>query len=127
MKRSELRRGRRRKATDRERSEAWARHAQSKPCALCGSRLVQGHHVITQQELRRIARSKGLDVDRLLWDRRNCLALCQRHHDAHHSWSHRLTLDLVLAKCPKVAQFARELDLEWWLERNYPNNGEAAA
>lgn len=114
------RRRRRLVVGDRERSEAWARYAHSKPCAVCGAARTQGHHVITKQQLRRWASAEGFEVDRLLWDVRNCLALCERHHAAHHSWARRLTLSFVLKHCPKVHQFACELGLLWWLEREYP-------
>jgi hypothetical protein len=107
-------------AIDKARAEAWAHHARSKTCAVCGSERVQGHHVVTKQQLRKVARAEGLDAGRVLWDLRNCLALCERHHAAHHSWARRLTLSFVLDHCPKVAQFARELGSDWWLEKEYP-------
>ncbi len=40
---------------------------------------VQAHHVITQQQLRKL----GLDV--LLWDPANGAAVCERHHRRHHN------------------------------------------
>lgn len=56
----------------RQRSEAWAHHARSKPCAVCGSQQVEGHHVITAQQLRRWAAAEGFEIDRILYDLRNC-------------------------------------------------------
>jgi hypothetical protein len=105
----------------RQRAEAWAHHARSRSCAVCGSLFVVGHHVITKQQLRHWARTKRLDSDQILYDVRNCLSLCDGCHADHHSWARRLTLPFVLKHCPKLHQFASELGLVWWLERNYPD------
>lgn len=107
--------------------EAWARRARSKTCAVCGAANPRGHHVITQQQLRKTASEQGLDFERLRWDTRNLLALCDRHHMAHHNRTHPVPLWLLSQRCPKVFQFARELDLVWWLERTYPDTERSAA
>lgn len=109
---------------DRQASEAWAKAARTKTCALCKAKGVEGHHVITQQQLKAWAREQDRYgwqelFERVRWDRRNLLPLCQRHHDAHHNASHRLALRIVREACPKIDQFARELGLGWWLERTY--------
>lgn len=128
MKRSPLKRKRHARTIDRLAGEAWAHRARSKVCALCGARNPQGHHVITQQQLRKTAAELGLEFERLRWDTRNFLALCNRHHDAHHSRRHPVSWSVLVTECPKVVQFARELDLVWWLERTYPGaESEAAA
>lgn len=120
-----LRRRARRPSTNREAAEAWARGLRGQSCACCGRRPIFGHHVITQQQLRRHARAQGLDLQALLWDERNRLALCEACHLGHHrsmlpTPSGRLRRGLLRQACPGVFDFARELELEWWLEREYP-------
>ena len=105
---------------DREAAAAWARRARSKQCVLCGAHNPQGHHLITQQRLRLSAAELELDFQKLRWDTRNFLPLCPRHHAGHHSKMHPISLNIVLAESPKVIQLARELDLVWWLSREYP-------
>lgn len=116
----------RRAELEQKRSEAWARGVQSKPCVICGARGVHAHHVITKQQLRKVARQHGLDVERLLWDTRNRLAVCPRHHAAHHARSHTIPLLVIEQHSPKVFQLARELELTWWLEREYPTTRKEA-
>jgi hypothetical protein len=118
MKRTPLKR-RHKRQIDRQASEAWAKHARAKTCALCRSAAVEGHHVITQQALRQNAQANGYEFERVRWDFRNCLPLCRRHHEAHHNASHRLSLRVVRKACPKIDQFAREVGLAWFLERTY--------
>ena len=105
---------------NRAASEAWARGVRTKRCALCGANGVHGHHIITQQQLRIAAFSLRLDFERLRWDTRNRLALCPRHHAAHHARSHPVPWVVLEQHAPKVFQFAREIGLEWWLEAMYP-------
>lgn len=85
------------------------------PCVLRGVTLcsgkVRGHHIITQAALR----SRGL-FDRM-WDRRNRMALCDRHHGRHHSGIERVPFDHVTAA---AQAFAYELGLTYLLERYYP-------
>jgi hypothetical protein len=82
----------------------------------------EAHHIITQQQLKLVARTHGLglDLDRILYDQRNRLWVCRRHHGAHHSSAKPIPWRIVERHAPKVKQFARELGLEWWLERTYP-------
>lgn len=116
----------RRRIVDREASEAWARGVHGKGCIVCGARPSQGHHVITQQALRRHAADRDMDAQRLLWDRRNRVPVCAICHHAHHAWTRRLPLSLVERHAPRVRQFARELGLEWLLDREYPAERRAA-
>lgn len=91
------------------------------PCAVCGStRGIAGHHVVTQQELGHVAAEQGRDLDRLLWDQRNRLALCEGCHAAHHSRARPVPLTILFHRCPGVFDFAEEIDRSWWLERTYP-------
>lgn len=118
-------RRRARRVTNRYAAEAWARGIRGKPCAICGRGPSQGHHVVTQAQLRTIARSKSLDLQSLLWDHRNRLAVCEACHFAHHQARRRIPLAVLRRHCPKVFQFARELDVEWWLDREYPRESAA--
>jgi 5-methylcytosine-specific restriction endonuclease McrA len=119
---------------DRYASEAWHKAAVSKCCAQCGAkpksgRLIQGHHVIKKQVLER--RCKELYGDQWLehyvhieWDRRNLLPLCERCHRRHHDAFRRLPRQLIEEHCRKINQFARELGLEWWLDREYSSSSD---
>ena len=102
----------------------WYRRARTSKCALCGTdRLVKGHHVITQQEIGKVTRSRGLDYERYRWDQRNFLPLCEDCHIRHHSRMAPVGLVVILASCPKIMEFAGELKLQWWLSRTYPLRG----
>lgn len=143
MKRSQIKRKRPmkarpgvRRALDRQASEAWAKSARTKPCAVCGATRAQGHHLIPQQRLRRVAEDTGLDFERIRWDARNRLPLCERHHAAMHSRAHPLSLELVLREVPKFLQFVRELDRAYgdgrdpvmaFVERTYGSSDERRA
>jgi heterodisulfide reductase subunit C len=107
--------------TDSEAARAWVRRARCMRCVICGERGPRGHHIITQQLLRRTALSKGLDLEAIRWDQRNLLALCDRHHAAHHAKMPAIALSIVLMHQPKVLAFASELGLVWWLSREYPH------
>jgi 5-methylcytosine-specific restriction endonuclease McrA len=108
------------KHIDRQAAEAWARRARSKHCVVCGKPHAKGHHIITQQQLRKTAESEGLDYRRLRWDQRNLLPLCERCHVRHHSRIAPVPLAVILTEAPKVLQLARELGIEWYLSREYP-------
>jgi hypothetical protein len=120
-----LKRARRppRSPSEIEAAAAWAKGVKAKPCALCGAKGVDAHHIITKQKLREVAAADGLDVQSLLWDHRNRLALCRRHHEAHHSRMHPVPWTVLEQHAPKVFQFAREIGVLPWLERNYPAAG----
>ena len=71
---------------------------------------VRGHHVVTRQVLRR----RGLAE--YLWDQRNRLALCDRHHRRHHNRIEPVPRCVLPAV---VLEFAVELDLMLYVERYY--------
>jgi hypothetical protein len=80
---------------------------------------LQAHHVTPQEKIREYARTLGagrLVLRRLLWDKRNGLPLCRRCHDLHTRAVTRVPLKLVPAG---AVDFARELELDYLLERNY--------
>jgi hypothetical protein len=89
---------------------------------ICGAKPAHGHHIIKQQVLKRVAQEKGLQYERIRWDLRNILPLCDRHHAQHHARMEPIALSIVLLHQPKVVQFAKELDLVWWLSREYPHH-----
>jgi hypothetical protein len=108
-----------------EAAKAWG--SGKKPCVICGSQRVEAHHIITRQRLVAKARELGIDADRLLWDRRNKLWLCDRHHASHHSRMKPVLWAVLVEHAPKVFQFARELELEPWLERMYPKSNDRSS
>lgn len=76
---------------------------------------IEGHHLITQQSLRK--RGHSHDV----WDIRNGLGVCQRAHRRHTSAKERIPYE----KIPQEAiEFAREIGVEWHLDRYYPRLGD---
>lgn len=82
-------------------------HADSSQCV----GLLQAHHVITQQALRK--RGHG----DLLWDTRNGFAICEGAHARHSLAIDRIAYDDL----PYAAfQFANELGLGWMIDRYYP-------
>lgn len=113
MKRTAIKRRRRRSRTAEEREESEL-FGQGGPCEVddgheCQGR-VQSHHVVEKAKLKRIGRFD------LLWDRRNRMRVCTWRHERHTSGFERIPLALV----PAAARaFARELGLDWWLERIY--------
>lgn len=96
---------------------AWGATARSRACAVCGQRATQGHHIITQQELRHAC---GGELARFRWDQRNLLALCNGCHAGHHARSRPIPLSVLRAFAPDVFAFAVEIDRTWWVERTYP-------
>lgn len=112
-------------AIDRQAAAAWAAAARRKRCVVCGAKEPQGHHIVWQQQLRRQATWLGVEFERLRWDRRNLLPLCEGCHGANHARSRPVTLEELRAHAPKVFQFARELGLLPWLERTYPPAGNS--
>jgi 5-methylcytosine-specific restriction endonuclease McrA len=85
-------------------------------CASCGLRRfdLQVHHVITQQQLKKIGRK---DV---LWDLRNALVLCPLCHERHTSAFKRIPREKLRIE---NIDFALELDHGWYLDRMYPKEG----
>ena len=78
---------------------------------------VEGHHILTQQQLRR----RGLEG--VLWDVRNGIGLCEKHHRRHHSRRAPVARN-VLPEC--AFEFAADHQLGWLIERYYPALEEAA-
>lgn len=58
----------------------------------CGFNAVQEHHVITQQELRRVPGKNAEERRRLTRDKRNLVPVALGCHDAHHNGTRRLQL-----------------------------------
>jgi hypothetical protein len=120
-------------ATDSELAGAWIASVapSGARCAVCGARRqIQGHHVLSQQVLRHLAQENGLNLaerERLRWDPRNGLAVCQRHHDHHTLAVRRIPRSALPAS---VFEFADELDGRYYgggrapmrsrLDREYP-------
>lgn len=109
-------------------SSLWVHTVTSGGCVMCkheppaghardAARLlwrVEGHHIISKQHLRRYCKA---DFERLRWDARNGLGLCQWHHMRHESCKQRVPRELLPAG---AIEFAAELGLDWLLEREYP-------
>lgn len=100
----------------------WRDGIEGQACAACGSHVnVQAHHIIARAELR----DRGLL--HLVWDTRNRLPLCaepapNRCHDRHTCAFKRVPLAIL----PEAAwEFAREIGLEWYLERFYDEQAVA--
>lgn len=106
-------------------SETWWRTVTQTPkgawraCMGCGALgvRVEGHHTIKQQTIRREARSRKLDVATWLWDPRNGIPLCERCHEKHTLAVQRVPGYLLPIR---VWEFARDLGLEWALEKEHP-------
>ena len=89
-----------------------------KPCVRCGSAWhTQGHHVISQQELRRYARAHGLDPVPLLWAVEVGLCVCPTCHANHEAAVERIPRSLLSAD---NLAFAASLGLSYLIDRYYP-------
>jgi hypothetical protein len=69
----------------------------------------QAHHIIPKRYLQ--------GVDERKWDSRNAMGLCQYHHMRHEGYAQRVPRALL---GEEVFEFAREWNLEWLLDREYP-------
>lgn len=97
-------------------------------CPVCGvvpseTNPFEAHHVTTKEAIKKYVASLGLDareaaerLARLLWDFRNGLPCCQRCHTKHTMAKKRIPVSLVTRK---HRQFAREIGLEYLIERLY--------
>lgn len=94
----------------------WEGVVKGRTCAVCGSKHnVQGHHILPKQDVKRA----GGDV----WAKANGLPLCESCHMNHESAAKRVPRRLI----PVAAEwFARDLGLDWKLERIYPEDGGCA-
>lgn len=123
---STLRRRMRRRVT----ADADFRQGMPLVCALCGepqelgARAVDAHHVIPQRRIRSWvdeqvhdgaikAADRPSTLRRLLSDPRNRIPLCRPCHDGVERRKIALSGDLI----PDAWSFAREIGMEWWLER----------
>jgi hypothetical protein len=103
----------------REAAAEWRRHFAARPCVMyrespCdqeGTFRNFGHHVLSQQALKR------RHLHGLLFDRRNGIALCSRHHRRHEAAVERIPRDRLP---PEALEFAERLGLGWWIEQRYP-------
>lgn len=74
----------------------------------------QGAHIISQHHLKK--RHRG---DRL-WDLRNGMLLCERHHNRHDRHLQRVPRE----KLPKgISDFCEELGISYLLDKYYPKGG----
>lgn len=83
-------------------------------CALVGTTVcsgpLQGHHVVERRALKR----RGLEEH--LWDKRNRMSLCERHHARHTTAVERIPYSAVPAE---AHEFAAELGLTYLIDRYY--------
>lgn len=118
MKRTPLKRGRRRSLSQEERVQAawFAEAVHYKACAMCGgSRPVQAHHVVEAQELRR----RHLRP----YDARNALALCSDCHERHTNASVRVPFRKLTAQNVSYAYEVLGPSAGDYLARKYPVAG----
>jgi hypothetical protein len=82
---------------------------------VCGHKrgLIRGHHVIYQQNLKRICKDAGEDYAAWRWDQRNMLPMCDICHERHHRAARRVTQDILRRRAPKVMEFAFDLDAKF--------------
>jgi len=89
------------------------------PCVVCPAEggeccgPVTGHHIISQQQLKR----QGLG--QFLWDRRNRLDVCWRRHEQHEKAVKRIPRRILP---DQALAFADELGLTRLIERYYPDD-----
>lgn len=88
---------------------------------------LQGHHVIEQQTLERIAKDRGIPAMYLLWDPRCRVIVCELDHERHtkavigkDGKSKRIPMRCLTAA---NLEFASDLGLEWLIEQRYPLAG----
>lgn len=112
---------------------AWKKKVTRSRCAMCAARGVEidahstrdAHHILPARYIRRYVRSLQLPAEdaakllrSLLYDHRNGLCLCRRCHDKHETGHTRVPRSLLPVK---ALQFARELRLDYVIERLYPD------
>lgn len=111
--------------------EARSRGKHWKGCAACPPRerdpkaILQVHHVISQQRLKRLAKDQHLpplERLRLLTDPRNSMLLCEDCHSAHTNRAKKLPRRAV---SNRAWDFAFELDLIEELMDEYPREDES--
>ena len=113
-----------RSAEEREASAAW-KAAVGSSCSICPaeggvcSGVIQGHHAISKQALKRRS------LHAFLWDVRNKVDVCTFRHEQITTNAKPLPADLLP---DAVWAFAADVGLTWWVERFYPSErAEVAA
>lgn len=77
--------------------------------------LLHAHHLVPKAAL------TALGLRAYWWDTRNGAPLCDTCHQLHHSWARRLTRQLLgPTRWHKLWTFAREHDIVWLAEQEYP-------
>jgi hypothetical protein len=82
-------------------------------CAVCPSRAVHRHHVLSRQFLKREGYGDRMN------DPRNILDLCFDCHMSHENWSRRVTREQLPHECFAFAREIGELAV-CRIERDYP-------
>jgi hypothetical protein len=116
-----------------EKRKAWHDYVVRVPCVMCrmfpptaedrqsfGFLISQrrAHHVLEKHELKKFARTRGIDADEmLLWDIQNGMCLCEWHHQRHHQHKQRVPRTLL---DDDHFQFAAKWKLDWYLDTLYP-------
>lgn len=107
-------------------AEEWRNMPWLQRCEVCWERpAVDPHHCVRDQVLERLAgpRRFGWDYQAVRWDVRNRLWVCRECHATHTDHAPLIPI----WKLPmRVFEFARELQIEWVLEREYAHEQEAA-
>jgi hypothetical protein len=76
------------------------------------------HHVISQEELRKVARQRGIPEAILVWEPRNGLWLCHGCHQGHHHTGGDARLSRSVLH-PSNLIFASDMGLEHYIDRYY--------
>lgn len=103
-----------------ERRGRWNRAIRGTVCVVCRGRpATEAHHIVREQVLRREAPGRGFDFDEVRFDPRNRLGVCKDCHAAHHARVRPISRETLWRYAPWVFEFATDLDLAWWLDREY--------
>lgn len=109
--RTPLRRGRR-KPVGVIVADIWRDGLHRERCVVCGTRTrLDGHHAIARRHLIR------LGLGDFIMDTRNRVPVCRPDHESHECAYRRIRRDELPAS---VFEFARELGLDYYLDRYYP-------
>jgi len=94
----------------------------ARPCAVCGARQArQGHHVVSRERLKQIARDRGIPLAELIYDPDGGMACCELCHSRHTSAFRRIPRSKLTAA---NWRFINRLDLDWWVMKYYPANAQ---
>lgn len=93
-------------------ADIWREGLHVERCVVCGTSLnLDGHHAIPKRVLRRHCLAQHL------LDKRNRVPVCRADHESHECAHRPIRRDELPTS---VFEFARELGLEWYLDRHYP-------